>query len=76
MTRDEAVRWWREIRDGGGVDQEKYRDAVPPGNVAAYLWGEGAFTLGVEYGVLMALHEVFGITDAAKQGEPGPEIKP
>lgn len=59
-----ALAWWREIRSGGGVDRGKYREAVNPGNVAEHLWNDGAFTLGVEYGVLMALAELFGLSDA------------
>lgn len=69
MTRQEAARWWLEIRDGQGVDRAKFRDAIARGSVAEHLWNDGAFTLGVEYGVLMGLAEAFGLTDDNVRGE-------
>lgn len=69
MTRQEAARWWLEIREGQGVDRGKYRDAIALGGVVKFCGNDGRFTLGVEYGVLMALAEAFGLTDDNVRGE-------
>jgi hypothetical protein len=43
------------------VDRYKHLDVIQRGGVAESLWDDGAFTLGIEYGVLMALVELFEI---------------
>jgi hypothetical protein len=61
VTPAEALAWCRRITGGEGLDRDSYIDRVPRGNVAEHLWNDGAFTLGLEYGALIALVEAFGL---------------
>lgn len=61
MTRAEALEWCRAITSGDGVDRDKYVDRVSRGTLAERYWDDGYFTLGVEYGVLIALIEAFDL---------------
>jgi hypothetical protein len=62
MDRQEAITMFKGIQNGYGVDMTKFPD-VFKGSVAMEFWDKNAvFTLGVEYGVLIALHEIYGIT--------------
>lgn len=69
MTKDQAIAWYREITAGAGVDRYAALDVVRRGKVAVSLWDDGAFTLGVEYGVLIALVRAFGITRDDLEGK-------
>jgi hypothetical protein len=60
-TKTEALAWARRITSGSGVGRDRYLDRLPRGKVAAYLWNEPVFTLGIEYGVLIALIELFDL---------------
>lgn len=60
MTREEAVRWFKEIRAGSGVYRADFPDAMK-GTLAKQHWDDPVFLLGVEYGVLIALKKIFGI---------------
>ena len=60
MTREEAVRWFKEIRAGSGVYRADFPDAMK-GTLAKQHWDDPVFSLGVEYGVLIALKKIFGI---------------
>ena len=62
MIKEQAIEWYREITSGAGVDRNAALDVVERGNIALGLWDDGAFTLGIEYGVLIALVKAFGIT--------------
>lgn len=74
MTKDEAIRWYREIQSGAGVDREAPLAVVRRGSIARQYWDDPTFSLGVEYGVLIALARAFEMT-AADVGA-GEESKP
>lgn len=61
-TKDDAIARFREIQSGDGVDRDTYLAEFGAGEVAESCWNKGMFTLGIEYGYLIALAEVFGIT--------------
>ena len=61
LTRDEALAWFKRVPDGTAIDRAVYREQFGVGNVAAWQWDDPAFTLGVEYGIRMALAKTFDI---------------
>lgn len=61
MTRAEAIKWFKDIQSGQGVDRSDFPDDMK-GNVAKQVWDDSDFTYGIEYGVLIALRKMFGIT--------------
>ncbi len=69
MNKDQAIKWYREITSGAGVDRFAPLVVIDRGDVALGLWNDGAFTLGIEYGVLIALVKAFGITREDLMGE-------
>ena len=62
MTRQEAIVWYRDITSGSGVDRNEF-PIESRGRLAQMAWDDGVFTLGTEYGVLIALRKIFDITD-------------
>ena len=63
MTKEEAIAWYKRITAGEGVDRYKHFGVMLRGRIAASLWDDGVFILGMEYGVMLALIEVFGLTN-------------
>ena len=61
MDKKHAIKWFKEIQGGDGVVRSKFPDNLK-GNLAAHLWNEITFTYGIEYGVLIALMDIFDIT--------------
>lgn len=64
MNKDQAIKRIREIQSGTGVDRTSHLDWLPRGRVAVDHWDDGLFTLGIEYGTMLALIDAFGITAA------------
>ncbi len=68
MEKAEAIKWFKEIQNGSGVDRSKFPDDMK-GRLAKKAWdAESMFTYGIEYGVLIALHEIYGITQEDLRG--------
>ncbi len=63
----EAIRWFKNIVGGSGVDRTKFPNNMK-GRIARKNWNEPLFSLGVEYGFLIALREIYGITPKDLQG--------
>lgn len=65
MSRQQAITWFKRIQRGGGTYSErmKYLEQFGAGEVARALWHSGEFTLGLEYGILMALAAVFDLQE-------------
>lgn len=63
MTKKEAIEWFKEITGGAGVDRYAALDVIRRGSVAEKLWDDPSFTLGVEYGVCIALVKAFNISN-------------
>ncbi len=61
MTKQEAIEKYRSIQGGGGVNRQDYLVTFDAGEIAKGRWNEPDFTLGVEYGYLIALAEMFSI---------------
>ena len=61
MTKPEAIKWFKEIQGGAGVDRVDFPDSMK-GEVAKAVWNDTEFGYGMEYGVLFALRGVFDIT--------------
>lgn len=73
MTRDEAIALYLRIpEDGSGEARRQYRQRFAIGRVADSLWDDPAFTLGVEYGMLIALQCAFDLSP----GDIWPTAKP
>lgn len=63
MTKEQAIEWYKQIQSGQGVNRSKYLKEFDIGRVAERLWNDGIFTLGVEYGALIAIVTIFGLTE-------------
>ena len=63
MTKKEAIEWYKKITGGAGVDRYAALDVIKRGAIAEKLWDDPAFTLGMEYGVLIALVKTFDLTE-------------
>lgn len=61
MDKQQAIVWFREIQSGAGVDRTTFPDEFK-GSIPWRHWDDPLFTLGVEYGVLIALMRAFDIT--------------
>lgn len=61
MTKPEAIRWFKEIQGGAGVDRTSFPEEMK-GRIAKRVWNDSTFTYGIEYGVLIALMTIFKIT--------------
>jgi len=61
MTREEAIAEIHAIQNGSGIRRdlfpEKWIASIPKAN-----WGEGLFSLGMEYGYILGLLEAFQLT--------------
>jgi hypothetical protein len=72
MDRDQAIARIYEITSGSGVDRQTALAVIQRGEIAERHWNDGLFTLGIEYGYLLALVDVFNLT-AADIAVPGKE---
>lgn len=63
MTKAEVIKWYKEITGGAGVDRYEALETLRRGRLAEKNWDDGLFTLGIEYGVLIALIKAFDITE-------------
>lgn len=63
MTREEAIAWYRSIpKNGSGHERKSFRDqGFGMGSIAQSYWDEPRFTLGIEYGMMIAIARVFDI---------------
>jgi hypothetical protein len=61
FTRDDALAWFRAVVDGTAPERNAYKEQFGAGNIAERLWHDPSFTLGVEYGIRMALAKAFDI---------------
>ncbi len=63
MTKTEAIALFKEIQNGRGTGdlREEFRREFRVGDVANKLWDDPEFTLGIEYGILIALQQVFDL---------------
>lgn len=66
MSRQRAITWFKRIQRGGGTYSErmKFLKQFGAGEVARALWHSSEFTLGMEYGILLALAVVFDLQKA------------
>lgn len=62
MNKEEAIKWFKEIQGGFGVDRTTFPNTMK-GEVAKSLWEDSIFSYGIEYGALIALRTAFGITE-------------
>jgi hypothetical protein len=62
MTKQEAIAKINEVQSGSGVDRDAYLAVFAHSELSRRYWNDGDFTLGIEYGYLIALIEVFQIT--------------
>lgn len=63
MDKQQAITWFRRIQRGGGAYSErmKYLEQFGAGRTAKAVWHSGEFTLGLEYGILIALAAIFDL---------------
>lgn len=61
MTKDEAQKWARQVaHKGTGAVRQAYLKKFGAGEVAEKYWNAALFTLGIEYGILIAVAKVYG----------------
>ena len=61
MTKDQAIKWIKEIQTGG-FNRNEIVDQIPMGKIAVKLWNDSPeFSLGMEYGAIMALMITYDI---------------
>lgn len=60
-TKEQALKWFKKIQNGSGIDRSKFPDILK-GSIAKDKWNDFLFTYGVEYGVLISLIEMFDIS--------------
>ena len=61
ITKEQAIKIFHEIQNGAGVDRQNFPDILK-GSIPRKWWDDVEFSLGVEYGFLIALQDLFGIT--------------
>lgn len=62
MPRDEALAWYRRVPEGTAPARHAYREQFGAGRIAEMVWNDSSFTLGVEYGIRIALAKAFELT--------------
>ena len=62
MKKAEAIKWYKRISGGKGINRHKYLYVLKRGRIAKRAWDKAIFTLGIEYGAMMALIEIFNLT--------------
>lgn len=60
MNKIEAIKWFKEITGGSGVNRYSFPEELK-GQIARDNWNDSMFTFGIEYGVLIALMKAFNI---------------
>jgi hypothetical protein len=60
MTKEEAIKWIKEIQNGE-YDRHMIINQIPCGRLARRFWDDSLFSLGMEYGAIMALMTAFKI---------------
>lgn len=68
LSREQALQWCRAIQRGEGLDRTADLERVPRGELAESSWDDPRFTLGLEYGALLALVRVFGLDLSREDG--------
>jgi len=61
-TKAEVIAKIKAIQSGGGVKRDSFPDSMK-GEIPKAHWDDGLFTLGLEYGYMIALMDVFEITE-------------
>lgn len=60
MTKVEANEWAQEVcNHGTGIDRHLYRRYNTIGLEADKYWDDPTFTLGIEYGILIAVQKIY-----------------
>jgi|GEM_PF-2249013 len=73
MKPEQAITWFEQIQSGIGTYPERtaFLEKFGAGSSAKAIWNEGEFTLGIEYGILIALAKAYdlpGRDDAKAKG--------
>jgi len=64
MTKEQAIMWIHNIQNGSGLNRDKHDLLLNNrGTIAVRHWNDGEFTLGMEYGVMYALIDVFELKE-------------
>jgi len=61
MDKTQAIAEIIDIQCGGGIDRSKFPDTMK-GSIPRKLWNDCSWGLAMEYGYILALMDVFGIT--------------
>jgi len=60
MNKEEAKEWVQDCcTNGTGIERNKYRENHGIGKIAEDYWNDPVFTLGIEYGLLIAISRIF-----------------
>jgi len=61
MTRQQASEWCKRVQEGTYEERMWYLKMFGAGTAAIAYWDDGTFTLGIEYGILIALTKAFDL---------------
>lgn len=63
MTKAEAIAWYKSINSGDGVNRTGPVESgvLGRGGIAEANWDNGLFTLGIEYGAMIAIIKIFDL---------------
>ena len=64
MNKLEAIKLFKNIQNGRGTGdlRDIFLNEFNAGSMAKEFWDDGIFSLGVEYGILISLQQVFKLT--------------
>jgi hypothetical protein len=62
MNKEEAIKEIHSIQCGSGIRRNRFPEEMR-GSIANNIWNDGKFTLGFEYGYMLALMDAFSITE-------------
>ena len=70
MTKEQAIKWFKQIQNGAGTYPERtaFLEEFGAGEIARAIWDSGEFTLGLEYGILIALSVVYSLSPQLEMG--------
>ena len=62
MKKKDAIGWYKRITDGEGVERHgRILNIIGRGDLAVQNWENPIFTLGIEYGVMIAIVHIFDL---------------
>jgi len=70
VNKKQAIEWFKAIQNGEGTYTARmtFLEEFGVGRTAETVWDDGVFTLGIEYGILIALSVAYSLSPNLKNG--------